>query len=530
MHVLYVGVNIAVHLVTSSKAHHNILDSLTNKNVTVKIIEPQGNMSCVQTSQTVRLYHEDFLEIDEDDIVITSDVDAFPKSFKILEPIYSHRDKKIWLWQHAYSEKTGSTFPLCFVGMTKQLWRHIINPLAFTSLDNLMEWWLYKTLPSDGDNVLSKWFFDQRILSRAVLESHLCSTTKYELWNEVNLIARPFDDSKTCFHGGYSNTIDNGLDSSTWRHFLSYTNAGMLEHSASTILSSAPHYSIILASMSSSDDKKNSGTSGSYPNTTSSNLLKSDGNDLHIPEFDDTLHIKLGNVTVVTDSQNFSRAVGNESRQNILEKIDLAYLCQNNLKGIVVDVGGHFGDFGLLSASKHCKTAIFEPQIRRAQQIARSALLHHFESLVTVYNEAVTTKPFVKITASSEGVTKNNSSGESIDVIGDQLDKKFANETILFLRVDVEGFEVEVLGTASSLFKRKRIMHALFVYTPLHYMNRGSKDHQSFLPLLFDYGATSCYFLRRNQRGVVRIKMTNQLKRIKVQSDVYCSFLSSFSM
>ena len=60
-----------------------------------------------------------------EDIVITSDVDAFPAMSDTLSRALDE-DKRVWVFQYFHTLTTGGTFPMSFIGMRKKLWTEIV--------------------------------------------------------------------------------------------------------------------------------------------------------------------------------------------------------------------------------------------------------------------------------------------------------------------------------------------------------------------------------------------------------------------
>ena len=87
------------------------------------------DQSCVLSSQLVRLvahhYHPD---IQDDDIIITADVDAFIMSPDILLPLLHHK-VDVWVWQYELSQAEDWTFAMSFIGKVKIFKNSISNIL-----------------------------------------------------------------------------------------------------------------------------------------------------------------------------------------------------------------------------------------------------------------------------------------------------------------------------------------------------------------------------------------------------------------
>ena len=70
-------------------------------------------------------YHPD---IQDDDIIITADVDAFIMSSDILIPLLHHK-VDVWVWQYELSQAEDWTFAMSFIGKVKIFKNSISNIL-----------------------------------------------------------------------------------------------------------------------------------------------------------------------------------------------------------------------------------------------------------------------------------------------------------------------------------------------------------------------------------------------------------------
>ena len=196
------------------------------------------------------------------------------------------------------------------------------------------------------------------------------------------------------------------------------------------------------------------------------------------------------------------RGDGDEALHYILEQIDVGAACAADPSVWVVDVGGLWGDFGLGTGVHGCKTVIYEPQPNRARDIARSILLNRLEGTTTVHNAAVTTMESVSLSQPPAPGSVDIGGGEQgsapVDIVpGERIDVVLAGQSILFLKVDVEGFEDGVVDASIGLFQAGLVQHAVFEYTPRQFEHKGT-NYRDFLPMLFrDLGAKKCYLCHR---------------------------------
>ena len=288
-------------------------------------------------------------------------------------------------------------------------------------------------------------------------------------------------------------------------------------------------------------------------------LLTRAGESLPVPAFPTANAVRMkGGFTLLTlGGKRVPRADGDEAIQGLLQAVTRRYAssCRGDGRreeaSWIVDVGGLYGDFSMSAASAGCRTMVFEPQPIHAQLIAASALRNRFGPLVRVHNAAVSANAARRmVTGRTAGQTSWVEANSLVDasatlraaattlIAGEQLDAELAgdNVTVLLLKVDVEGSEDDVLLTAVRLFQTGRVRHAVFEYTPAQFVGRGT-NYSSFLPRLYAMGARNCYAAHRRRSqffaiphpavaaGILdRFYMVN--KRIRMQTDIYCSFCS----
>ncbi|CAF0712218.1 unnamed protein product [Adineta steineri] len=161
-------------------------------------------------------------------------------------------------------------------------------------------------------------------------------------------------------------------------------------------------------------------------------------------------------------------ADGDLSQATVVNSLHLVNRCKQDPSLIVVDVGALFGEFGLYAAACGCQVYIFEVQPEYADLIRTSAALNNFStSRVHILEKAVSNLPTnSKLTFSQKGGQTKASEG-NLTVSAIRLDDVGwpSNSTILLLKIDVEGFELNVLRSAEKLFSENRIHHLIFEYT-----------------------------------------------------------------
>jgi len=191
----------------------------------VVYLNKTGNLSCVLSSQLSRMVTFSLDLVQEDDIIITSDVDAFIMTKDFLQPL--KEDEKVWIWQYQRAVDESITFAMSFIGATSQVWRELLNYRG--TLESLVE--DYNRLINFKDSADVQWSIDQLIITHVILKSGLCSLSsrRWKVWKEVNLNSTKARDSESCWKGGRmfddcnkQNSRGNrrGRYSCSWWHFF----------------------------------------------------------------------------------------------------------------------------------------------------------------------------------------------------------------------------------------------------------------------------------------------------------------------
>ncbi|CAF0712227.1 unnamed protein product [Adineta steineri] len=188
---------------------------------------------------------------------------------------------------------------------------------------------------------------------------------------------------------------------------------------------------------------------------------------------------RLPSFKLATTNGGKPYADGDRAQATVVESLQLVNKCKQDPSLIVVDVGGFLGDFGLYAAACGCQVYIFEVQPEYANLIRTSIALNNFStSRVHILEKAVNDLPSnSKLTFSQKGGDTTASEG-NLTVSTIRLDdiKWPLNSTILLLKVDVEGFELNVLRSAEKLFSENRIHHLIFEYTAWWTNRAAQKD------------------------------------------------------
>lgn len=138
------------------------------------------------------------------------------------------------------------------------------------------------------------------------------------------------------------------------------------------------------------------------------------------------------------------------------------------------------GEFGLYAAACGCQVFLFEVQPNMCDLIRTSIAVNNFSSSrVRLLQNAVNDLPSSSqlVFSPSGGETKTVSNG-SLRVSTIRLDDVQwpSKSSILVLKIDVEGFELNVLRSAEKLFREKRVHHLIFEYTAWWTERAAQKD------------------------------------------------------
>jgi FkbM family methyltransferase len=193
------------------------------------------------------------------------------------------------------------------------------------------------------------------------------------------------------------------------------------------------------------------------------------------------------------------------------------------------------GDFGLYAAACGCQVYIFEVLPNMVNLINASIALNNFStSRVHIIQNAVSDLPSnSKVTFSEQGGSTTASNG-TLTVSSIRLDdvKWPPQSTILMLKVDVEGLELNVLRSAEKLFREKRIHHVIFEYTAWWNERAAQKDLIPFVEKTL--GAKQLFALDRLGSAVFG-PLTRQAldgfhedhSQRHLQTDIYATFVES---
>jgi len=132
--------------------------------------------------------------------------------------------------------------------------------------------------------------------------------------------------------------------------------------------------------------------------------------------------------------------------------------------GLVVDIGANTGYFTLLALSKGCPVLAFEPNAVHTQYLTESVKLNNFQSDLLKHHELFVSSTTHDVLfdgwSAYEGICETHKS---------TLTKTIALDSVisecLFLKIDVEGYEPDVIKSADSLLRNTKIPYIMFEIT-----------------------------------------------------------------
>lgn len=190
----------------------------------------------------------------------------------------------------------------------------------------------------------------------------------------------------------------------------------------------------------------------------------------------------------------------------LVEFEDMFFILHFLRKGdLFVDIGANVGSFTLLaSAEIGAETIAAEPLPSTFQYLVQNVRLNQIESLVTAHNIGIGSQEGVlKFTKSLDTINHVARAGDTdtIDVPVDILDNLLDGKTPILLKIDVEGFEAEVVRGGAKTLQNPSVRAVIIELNGL-----GSKygyDESQIHTQLLDYGFISCAY-EPGSRGLMK--------------------------
>ncbi len=161
----------------------------------------------------------------------------------------------------------------------------------------------------------------------------------------------------------------------------------------------------------------------------------------------------------------------------------------------LVDVGGNIGSFFCQFINKCNIIYVFEP-VPRLYKVIQDSITNNNSHKVQLISKAVGDLPgIVKMldNNNSNVVSDYEEVEDSIDITVTTLDKELVTvPRIDFLKIDVEGYEFQVLEGARSIIRKH--MPALLIEVHPGFLLKYNKSHVQIIDFLEDYNYSIEYF------------------------------------
>lgn len=136
----------------------------------------------------------------------------------------------------------------------------------------------------------------------------------------------------------------------------------------------------------------------------------------------------------------------------------------DNFKGLVIDVGANTGYFSFIALHKNHDVIAFEPNVIHTQYFMKTMELNNFPMNKLTHYELFVSKQkndilFDGWSANESLMTHNNKEFVKTIAIDDVC------KECLFLKIDVEGFEPDVINSAMTLIKNVKVPYIMFEIT-----------------------------------------------------------------
>lgn len=155
---------------------------LVNYGVIVYLVPTGPDIKCVLKSQVIRILAYNLPYIQDQDVIVTADVDAFIMNTDIYKPLQLPQ-RKIWIFQYTNALYSHWTFAMSFIGIKKSVWKRLFiydsseddleNGLLGTGIPKMIKTYEKRIYHSNNT-----WNIDQDIFTHSILNSGLCSLPK----------------------------------------------------------------------------------------------------------------------------------------------------------------------------------------------------------------------------------------------------------------------------------------------------------------------------------------------------------------
>lgn len=157
---------------------------------------------------------------------------------------------------------------------------------------------------------------------------------------------------------------------------------------------------------------------------------------------------------------------------------------------LFIDIGANIGSYTVLaSAHVGAKTISFEPVPSTYSILLQNIAVNNIIDKVTAYNKAIGNKnEVIKFTRNLDTVNHaaTNDDNDTIDVEICQLDDVLSNKMPALLKIDVEGYETEVINGAEETLKKDSLKAIIIELNGSG--NRYGYDDEKIHNNLIDFG------------------------------------------
>ncbi len=189
----------------------------------------------------------------------------------------------------------------------------------------------------------------------------------------------------------------------------------------------------------------------------------------------------------------------------LAEPDDMAFVAHLLRPGeMFADVGANIGAYTVMAAAgAQARCVAFEPAERARRYLQENVEMNNLEALVEVQAMAVGAKAGTLILTAGMGeinhVLRAGEEAESVQVPMVSLDGFFTDRTPpMLIKIDVEGFETEVVHGARELLRRREPLALLIELAGLG--ERYGYDEAALKNELQGYGYTACSYSARERR------------------------------
>ncbi|SDD32851.1 FkbM family methyltransferase [Kordiimonas lacus] len=230
----------------------------------------------------------------------------------------------------------------------------------------------------------------------------------------------------------------------------------------------------------------------------------------------------INDLTVVV-KRGMTGATGN-IYVGLLEFPDMSFLLHFLRPGdLFVDIGSNVGSFTIL-ASGVCgaKTYSFDPGTEAAIYLQKNVRANGLGSLVRFHNFALgSSNDEVSFTKGLGAVNRVNGKGAKVKVKQKTLDEVLAHEVPIFIKLDVEGYELAVLrGSKKTLRNNKLVAIQVETICPeiLEMLNQHGFDQYYYDPISrkisehsFNLEPANTLFIRDLKKAQCRVKAAEKV-------------------